>query len=83
MKQREVVDEDNTRWTCVQAYSGVDGDVSEKIEEKSATDDGLFPVVCTPSGGAQSVRVNLPKDWEDMSDEDLVRRIQQATPAAS
>lgn len=37
-----------------------------------------FHVVCTPSGGAKSVRVELPGDWEKgLSDEALLRAIQE------
>ncbi len=79
MKQREVTDTNNVRWTCVQAYSGTDGKVTKKIEEISETDDGLVPVVCTPSGGAQSVRLNLAKGWEDIADEELLRVIGNAS----
>ena len=36
-----------------------------------------FQVVCTPSGGAQSVRIELPGDWEQQtSDEELLAMIQ-------
>ncbi len=79
MKQREVTDSNNVKWTCVQAYSGADGKVSKKIEEISETDHGLVPVVCTPSGGAQSVRINLEKGWEDMPDKELLRAIENAS----
>jgi hypothetical protein len=35
-------------------------------------------VVCTPSGGAHSVRLDLPDDWESgLSDEDLAARIRR------
>lgn len=79
MKQREVTDSNNVKWTCVQAYSGLDGKVSKKIEEISETDEGLVPVVCTPSGGAQSVRINLVKSWEEMPDEELLKGIADAS----
>ena len=76
MKQREVTDSDNVRWTCVQAYSGLDGKVSEKTSELSQNDEGEVPVVCTPSGGAQSVRLQLSKEWESLPDEELVAAIE-------
>ena len=77
MKQREVTDSNNVRWTCVQAYSGANGKVSKKIEEISETAEGLVSVICTPSGGAQSVRLNLQKSWEEFSDEQLVAEIEK------
>ena len=79
MKQREVTDSNNVRWTCVQAYSGTDGKVSKKIEEISETDEGLVPVICTPSGGAQSVRVNLSKEWESFEDDQLIKAIEKGS----
>ena len=79
MKQREITDKENVRWTCVQAYAGLEGKVSEKTEELSESNTGKVPVVCTPSGGAQSVRIELQKDWEDkLSDDDLVKAIGSA-----
>jgi len=76
MKQREVTAKDNIKWTCVQAYAGLEGKVSEKVAELSENNDGKVPVVCTPSGGAQSVRVELDADWEEqLSDEDLISKI--------
>ncbi|SCX91716.1 hypothetical protein [Microvirga guangxiensis] len=74
---REVTDPDGITWTCIQAFSGL-GKNPEKME--AARVDGeadAFQVVCTPSGGAQSVRIELPGDWEQgYSDEQLLKTIQ-------
>ncbi|TGE26511.1 hypothetical protein E5K02_17105 [Hymenobacter metallicola] len=79
MKQREVTAADKTRWTCVQAYAGLDNETAEKATDLSETEQGGVPVVCTPSGGAQTVRLELAKDWLDnLSDEELVNAIQAA-----
>ena len=79
MKQKEVTDEENTRWTCVQAYSGLEGKISGKTEELSENDEGKVPVVCTPSGGAQSVRIELQKNWEEnVPEEELLAKIKAA-----
>lgn len=76
MKQREVTDQQNTTWTCVQAYAGVDGNAAAEATKRSETDAGDVPVVCTPSGGAQTVRLELSKDWFDnLSDEELTTAI--------
>ena len=41
-----------------------------------------MPVVCTPSGGEQSVRIELPKDWaETLSDDNLLKAIAKARRA--
>ncbi|GGF04482.1 hypothetical protein [Hymenobacter cavernae] len=79
MKQREVTDSHNTTWTCVQAYAGLEGKVAEKAAKLAETDEGLVPVVCTPSGGAQTVRLELQSNWlDDLSDEELQNAIAEA-----
>ena len=76
MKQREVTDRENINWTCVQAYAGLDGEVSEEARELSKNNDGTVTVVCTPSGGAKTVRLQLAKDWEQqLSEEDLANQV--------
>lgn len=80
--QREVQDEDNTTWTCVQALSGLSGEAAEEAAERIASEEGKVPVVCTPSGGEQTLRLELPKDWaERMSDEDLLKAIAEKRSA--
>ena len=79
MKQREVQDASGVRWVCVQALAGVDGAVAREAAERLESDDGMVPVVCTPSGGAQSVRIELPRTWaEQVSDEELLQAIRTA-----
>ena len=74
---REVKDSDGVTWTCIQAFAGLGKD-PEKIEAARVEDSkNRFHVVCTPSGGAKSVRVELPGNWEkSLSDEELLRAIQ-------
>ena len=77
MKQRDV-EEGGLRWTCVQALAGVTGDAAAAAEHKMDA-EGAVPVVCTPSGAAQSVRLTLPPDWTDsMTDEQLGDAIKKA-----
>ena len=75
---REVRDAGGTAWSCVQVYAGLSTS-SEK--EDAARVDGTgdrFHVVCTPSGGAQSVRLELAGDWESaLPDEELLREIER------
>ncbi|TGE20802.1 hypothetical protein E5K00_21710 [Hymenobacter aquaticus] len=79
MKQREVTTADNTRWTCVQAYAAVESSTADQATSLSETEEGAVPVVCTPSGGAQTVRLELGKDWLDnLSDDELATAIQAA-----
>ena len=75
--QREVTDDEQTKWTCVQAYAGLgEGAAAEALAEKLASDGRPVPVVCTPTGGAQSVRLELSHDWVGaLSDDDLLSQI--------
>ncbi len=76
MAQREITDNDNITWTCVQAYSGSKGKAAEKAAQLAVDENGQVAVVCTPSGGAQSVRLQLNTDWlEQLSDEQLMEKI--------
>jgi hypothetical protein len=77
MRQREVQDSDNVTWTCVQAFAGTSGQAAAEAAERVESADGKVPVVCTPSGVKQSVRLELAKNWaEDLSDEDLLAAIE-------
>ncbi|WP_181304008.1 hypothetical protein [Rufibacter sp. XAAS-G3-1] len=81
MNQREVTDQENLTWTCVQAYAGLQGKAGEKAAELSETNQGTVTVVCTPSGQAQTVRLELPSNWlEETSDEELLQQIEQGRP---
>lgn len=76
MKQRAVTDQHNTTWTCVQAYTSWNGETNERATEISSDEEGHVSVICTPSGGAQSVRLELNPDWaEAVPDEELVAAI--------
>jgi hypothetical protein len=72
------MDSDGITWSCIQAFAGLGKD-PEKTE--AARVDGSrdrFHVVCTPSGGAKSVRVELPGNWEKgLSDEQLLQVIHE------
>ncbi len=79
MTQREIQDSGNILWTCVQALSGLSGEAAAEAAEKIESAEGNVPVVCTPSGGEQSVRLDLPKDWaERLSDADLLAAVEAA-----
>lgn len=71
--EREVTDSQGITWTCVQAYSGLSDDAAQVKGEDS------YWVVCTPSGGAKSVRLKLQKDWEtNCADDTLLHEIAAA-----
>ncbi|HLL05898.1 MAG TPA: hypothetical protein VK539_35330 [Myxococcaceae bacterium] len=74
---REVTDADGITWTCIQAFAGLGKDPEKTEAARVEGASNRFHVVCTPSGGAKSVRVELPGNWEKgLSDEQLVRAIQ-------
>jgi hypothetical protein len=74
---REVTDGEGTTWSCVEAYAGLAEDGTSDAARVEGTD--RYRVVCTPSGGAQTVELELPGGWtESMPDEALVREIESA-----
>lgn len=80
MKLREVEDGEGVRWTCVQALSGVRGEAAERAAARIEGDEGTVTVVCTPSGGARSVRLALERGWEEsVTDEALLSAIASAS----
>ncbi len=79
---REVRDAEGTTWTCTQAYAGLSNDAERQEAARVDGTEDRFHVVCTPSGGAQSVRLELRGGWEEsLSDEELAREIAQARDA--
>ena len=85
---REVTDSEGITWSCIQAFAGL-GNAPEKVD--AARVDGVADhvhVVCTPSGGAKSVRLELPGNWERaMSDDALLEavraQLEEEQPARS
>jgi hypothetical protein len=76
MKQREVQGQDNTIWSCIQAFAGSNGDAAKEASQKAEQQNDNVTVICTPSGGAQTIRLDLPKDWAiKMSDDELINAI--------
>jgi hypothetical protein len=74
---REVTDPDGITWTCIQAFSGLGKDPDKMEAARVDGEEDAFQVMCTPSGGAQSVRIELPGDWEQaISEEQLLDMIQ-------
>lgn len=76
---REVTDGDGVTWSCVQAYGGLKEGGGDAEAARVEGEPDLFQVVCTPSGGAQSVRLKLAGGWEEKyGDEELLREIEAA-----
>lgn len=79
--EREVTDDEQTTWSCVQAFAGLGGGgaAAEAAAERVAEGDVRVAVVATPRGGAQSVRLELPRGWgESMDDAALLAAIAEA-----
>ena len=75
---REVQDGEGTTWSCIQAYAGLSNDAEKREAALIEGAPNLVEVVCTPSGGAQTVRLQLASDWENkLSDEELLNEIKK------
>ncbi|MBD2059073.1 hypothetical protein H6F88_24255 [Oculatella sp. FACHB-28] len=76
--ERVVSDQNGITWTCIQAFTGLSDQAENKDAAQVKGEEDAYWVVCTPSGGAQSVRLKLPGDWESAcSDEALLQEIEQ------
>ncbi len=70
-----------TIWTCAQAFAGLGGGTATPLARRPKPraypgSENRFRVVCTPSGGARSVRLELPGGWDaEMPDEALLAAI--------
>ena len=81
--ERNVRDEDNIEWACVQAYSGVartaGAEAAAEASGLTRSEAGTVPVVCTPSRAEQTMRLELPDGWaEALSDEELLQALAKA-----
>lgn len=73
---REIADTEGTTWSCIQAFAGLGGGPEKSRAARVEGAKDHVHVVCTPSGGAHSVRLDLPQDWETaLSDADLLGAI--------
>ena len=73
---REVTDAEGIVWSCIQAFAGLgnDPEKTEAAREEGAAD--RVHVVCTPSRGAKSFRLELPAACEkSMSDDALLEAV--------
>ncbi|GAA6618856.1 hypothetical protein [Scytonema sp. NUACC26] len=73
---REVTDADGITWSCLQAYAGLSDSEENQAAARVNEARNTLWIVCTPSGGAKSVRLELPSEWEtSYSDEALLGEI--------
>ena len=74
---REVTDGDGTTWTCIQAFAGLGGSAAKARAARVEGASDRVHVVCTPSGGVKSVRVEGPEGGEgDVPDEQLLAAVE-------
>jgi hypothetical protein len=75
---REIQDDEGTTWSCIQAYAGLSNNAEKQEAARVEGAADLVEIVCTPSGGAQTVRLQLASDWENkLSDEELLNEIKK------
>jgi hypothetical protein len=80
---RDVTDAEGVTWSCIQAFAGLGNDPGKADAARVAGREDHLHVVCTPSGGAASVRLELPESWEhEMPDETLLEAIRAASDEA-
>ena len=72
---REISDGEGITWTCVQAFAGPGNEPQKAEAARVAGTPFRVHVVCTPSGGARSVRLALPAGWENCPDGQLLDAI--------
>ena len=72
---REISDPEGITWTCIQAFAGLGNEPQKAEAARVAGTPDRVDVVCTPSGGAKSVRLELPGLWEDYPDGRLLDAI--------
>lgn len=76
--ERVVSDRDGITWTCIQAFTGLSDQAEHQEAAQVKGQEDTYWVVCTPSGGAQSVRLKLSGDWKSVySDESLLHEIER------
>jgi hypothetical protein len=77
MPNREIEDADGVRWTCAQAYAGLEQESADPGAAKVEGEE-RYRVVCTPSGGSGSVELELARGWEESCpDEALLELIRK------
>jgi hypothetical protein len=69
---REVTDADGVTWSCIQALAGLGNDPAKAAAARVDGTADRYRVVCTPSGKAHSVRVELPGGWEETCPDDEI-----------
>jgi len=76
---REITGADGITWSCIQAFAGLGNDHAKTEAARVEGSADRLHVVCTPSGGARSVRIELPEGWEgDLPDEAIEAAIRSA-----
>ena len=77
---RDVTDAQGVTWSCIQAFAGLGNDPVKAAAARVEGKPDRVHVVCTPSGGARSARIELPQGWErDCPDADILAAIRAAS----
>ncbi len=72
MTQRTITDSEGTQWSFAQTLA-TSGDTHADARHAHNTSGGeQVVVVATPSGGAQSIRLELPPTWSESMDDDAL-----------
>lgn len=72
-----MTDKTGITWSCIEAFTGLSDQTEHSEAAQVKGKENTYWVVCTPSGGAQSVRLKLSGDWQQSySDEALLREIE-------
>ena len=75
---REVA-EDGITWSCIQAFAGLGNDPEKAQAARNVAAGPGLRVICTPSGGAKSVALELEEGWEErMSERELLGAIRSS-----
>ena len=78
---REITDADGVTWSCIQAFAGLGNGPEKAVAAGVGSAADRFRVVCTPSGGAKSVRHELLSGWEERcSDQEILEAIRSRLP---
>ena len=76
---REITDGEGVTWSCIQAFAGLGHGAAKDAAARVEGAPDRVHVVCTPSGGARSVRVQLPGGWEErLPDGDILAAVRAA-----
>ena len=76
---REIPDAEGVAWSCIQAFAGLGTSLAKEEAALVPGKPDRVQVVCTPSGGSKSIRLELQRDWEEcLADQDILQRMEES-----